>query len=194
MMKRIFSFYRASDYLLIASWAIVSGPVEVMAADTSGQWRPTYDLIMMWLNFGILVFLLIKFTKLPIANFFKRQKEEVERDLHEAEQKQQAAQTKIAETQKLLDESDVRLKKLTERIVKQGEHKKQELIANAMGESRTLLEEARKRIDNQIVLARNKFRSELIDAAIDVAMVKLPGQVTKDDDRNMIDQYINKVG
>ncbi len=165
-----------------------------MAADTSGQWRPTYDLIMMWLNFGILVFLLIKFTKIPIANFFKRQKEEVERDLHEAEQKQQAAQTKIAETQKLLDESDVRLKKLTERIVKQGEHKKQELIANAMGESCTLLEEARKRIDNQIVLARNKFRSELIDAAIDVAMVKLPDQVTKDDDRNMIDQYINKVG
>jgi len=51
-----------------------------------------------------------------------------------------------------------------------------------------------RRVDNQIVMARNKFRTELIDAAIDAAMVKLPGQVTEDDDRKMIDQYINKVG
>ena len=194
MMKRIFSFYGASSCLLIASLAILCGPVQVLAADTSGEWRPTYDLIMMWFNFGILVFLLIKLTKAPIVKFFKGQKEEVERDLHEAEQKQQAAQAKVAKTQKLLDESDARLKKLKERILKQGEHKKQEFIANAMEESRTLLEEARKRVDNQIVIARNKFRSELIDAAIDVAMVKLPGQFTEEDDRKMIDQYIHKVG
>ncbi len=56
------------------------------------------------------------------------------------------------------------------------------------------MEEARKRVDNQIVLARNKFRAELIDAAIDVAMVKLPGQVTEDDGRKMIDQYIHTAG
>ena len=194
MVKRIFSFYGVSSCLLIASWAIFSGPAEVLAADTSGEWRPTYDLIMMWLNFGILVFLLIKFTKAPIVNFFKGQKEEVERDLHEAEQKQQAAQIKVDKTQKLLDENDGRLKKLKERILKQGEHKKQEIITNALEESRTLLKEARRRVDNQIVLARNKFRTELIDAAIDAAMVKLPGQVTEDDDRKMIDQYIHKVG
>ncbi|MDM8544166.1 ATP synthase F0 subunit B [Desulfococcaceae bacterium HSG7] len=180
--------------MLITSWIVFSGPAEVLAADTSGEWRPVYDLIMMWLNFGILVFLLIKFTKTPIVNFFKGQKEEVERDLHEAEQKQQAAQAKIAKTQKLLDESDTRLKTLKERILKQGEHKKQEIIANAVEESRILLEDARKRVDSQIVVARNKFRSELIDAAVDAAMVKLPGQVTKDDDRKMIEQYINKVG
>jgi F-type H+-transporting ATPase subunit b len=194
MMKRIFSFDGVSGCLLIAFGFILSGPAEVLAAGTSGEWRPVYDLIMMWLNFGILVFLLIKFTKTPIANFFKGQKEEVERDLHEAEQKQKDAQAKVAKTQKILDESDGRLKKLKERILKQGEHKKHEIIANAMEESRALLEEARKRVDSQIVLARNKFRSELIDAAIDAAMVKLPSQVTRDDDRKRIDQYIHKVG
>ena len=194
MIKRIFDFNWVRCCLLITSWIVFSGPAEVLAADTPGEWRPVYDLIMMWLNFGILVFLLIKFTKTPIVNFFKGQKEEVERDLHEAEQKQQAAQAKIAKTQKLLDESDTRLKKLKERILKQGEHKKHEIIANAVEESRSLLEAARKRVDSQIVIARNKFRSELIDAAIDAAMVKLPIQVTKDDDRKMIDQYINKVG
>ncbi len=194
MMKRIFGFYGMRGCLLIAFLAILSGPTTVLAADSSGEWRPTYDLIMMWLNFGILVFLLVKFTKAPIANFFKGQKEEVERDLHEAEEKYLVAQTKVAETQKLLDESDARLKEIKERILKQGEHKKQKIIASAMEESRSLLEEARRRVDNQIVLARSKFRSELIDAAINVAMVKLPGQVTKDDDRKMIDQYIQKVG
>jgi len=194
MMKRLFNFYGMSSCLLIASWVIFCGPAEVVAADTAGEWRPAYDLIMMWLNFGILVFLLIKFTKTPIVSFFKGQKEEVERDLHEAEQQQEVAQAKIAKTQKLVDESDVRLKKLKERILKQGEHKKKEIIANAMEESGVLLEEARKRVDSQIVLARNKFRSELIDAAIDVAMTELPGQITEDDDRKRTDQYIHKVG
>ena len=193
MMKRLFDVNMVSRCLLMVSWVILSVPTEVLAADTSGEWRPVYDLIMMWLNFGILVFLLIKFTKAPIANFFKGRKEEVERDLHEAEQKQQDAQAKVAKTQKLLDESDARFEKLKERILKQGEHKKQEIIANAIEESRTLLEEARRRVDNQIVLAKSKFRSELIDAAIDVAMVKLPDQVTKDDDHKMIGQYIHKI-
>ena len=194
MMKRIFEFYSVSIWLLIVSWVILGGPEAVLAADTSGEWRPTYDLIMMWLNFGILVFVLIKFTKKPIGNFFKGQKEDVGRDLRDAEQKQEVAQARIAKTQKLVDESDVRLKKLKERILKQGENRKKEIIANAMKESGTLLEEARRRVDNHIVQARHKFRSELIDATIDVAIANLPGQVTEEDDRKRIDQYIRKVG
>jgi len=193
MMKR-FDFNGLSVWLLFVFLAILSAPTAVLAAESSGEWRPTYDLIMMWLNFGILVFLLVKFTKTPIANFFKGQKEEVERDLHEAEEKHQVAQSKLAEAQKLLDESDERLRRLKERILKQGEYKKHEIINSAMEESRALLEETRKRVDNQIVLAKNKFKSELIDAAIAEAMTKLPSHITEDDDQIMIDQYIQKVG
>ncbi len=178
----------------IVLFAILSMPTLVLAADSPAEWRPTYDLIMMWVNFGILVFLLVKLTKTPIIKFFRGQKEELEEELHEAEEQHRVAQEKVAKTQKLLDESEVRLKQLRERILKQGEQKKQAIIDSAMQESRTLLDDARRRVDSQIIQARQKFKAELIDAAIEEAMAKIPSHLTEDDDRQMIDNYIQKVG
>lgn len=194
MIKQIVERSSLKKLAPIALFAILSMPTMALAADSSAEWRPTYDLIMMWVNFGILVFLLVKLTKTPIIKFFRGQKEELEEDLHEAEEQHRVAQEKVTETQKLLDESEARLKQLRERILKQGEQKKQVIIDGAMEESRALLDDARRRVDSQIVQARHKFKAELIDAAIEEAMAKIPSHLTEDDDRKMIENYIRKVG
>ena len=79
------------------------------AADGSNQWRPTYDLVMRWLNFGILVFLLIKFGKKPLLSLLHKRKEELQREINRAEEQRNKAETKIKEVHTLLDGSVVRL-------------------------------------------------------------------------------------
>ena len=55
-------------------------------AEESGNWRSTYDVVMLWLNFLILVFLLIKFAKDPIKNFLKGQQDELSKEIGGLEQ------------------------------------------------------------------------------------------------------------
>ena len=50
---------------------------DVLAAEKSSSWRPMYDLVLRWINFGIIVFVVIKYAKTPIVNFLRGQKDKL---------------------------------------------------------------------------------------------------------------------
>ncbi len=159
-----------------------------LAAEST--WRAMYDPIMMCLNFGILAFLLVKYGKTPILNFLQGKKEELAREIDRIEEEKEKILNKIKETNKEIDESDVYFAKMKERIVKEGEKKKQKIIQEAQEQSRIMLETTKRKIDNQIVQARNMFKSELVDAAIALAMEKLPKVITPKDNQKLVDYYL----
>ena len=53
-----------------------------------------------------------------------------------------------------------------------------------------MLEDAKRRIDSLILQAKNTFRAELIDAAIELSMERLPQQITEKDNEKFVDQYL----
>ena len=161
-----------------------------LAADGAESWRPLFDRIMRWLNFVILAFLLIKFSRVPIKTFFKTRKEEMVREIKELEDEKHKALQDIDENLKLLEDSGVRFETLKERIVSQGQKNKQKIIEDAKQESKVLLEGAKQRIDSQIREARNKLKTELIDSAIAIAMERLPAQINPEDNRKWVDKFL----
>jgi F-type H+-transporting ATPase subunit b len=146
---------------------------------------------MRWLNFVILAFLLIKFSRVPIKTFFKTRKEEMVREIKALEDEKQKALVEIDENLKLLEDSGVRFDTLKERIVAQGEKNKQQIIEDARQESKVLLESAKQKIDNQIMEARNKLKTELIDSAITIATQRLPAEMTAEDNQKWVDKFLS---
>lgn len=163
---------------------------EAFAAEKSSSWRPTYDLILRWINFGIIVFLLNKYAKAPLMNFLRGQKEKLLKEIKKLEDKKENVAANIKETQKVIDVSEVRFAELKERIVQQGERKKQEIVESAQQQSKMMLKNARRRIDGQFGQAKRAFRAELIDAAIELAMQRLPQEITDEDNDKFSDQYL----
>lgn len=161
------------------------------AAEESSGWRSTYDQILLWINFGIIVFVLNKYAKTPLLNFLKGQKDKLAKEIKKLEDKKEDVAEKVKETQKALDESEVRFKDLKERIVQQGERKKQDIIESAKSQSRTMLEDANRKIDSYILSSKNVFKAELIDAAIELAMERLPKEITDEDNEQLIAQYLS---
>jgi F-type H+-transporting ATPase subunit b len=53
-----------------------------------------------------------------------------------------------------------------------------------------MIEDAKRKIEYQILQARNTIRSQMLDAAIDLAMERLPREITDEDNEKFIDQYI----
>ena len=181
---------------LLFFFALVTGfpgVSEALAANVKGGWRPTYDLVMLWVNFGILVFLLVKLLRKPLKEFFRNRKEETEREIRRAEQEKKKALEKVQEAQKLLEESSVRFEKIKARIVRQGEVKKEQIIESAKVQSKAMIADSRKKIGHQIVTAKKKFKAEMIDEAMVLVMEKLPVEITKEDNQKYVDLLMDKI-
>ncbi len=168
----------------------LGGP-EAFAAEKTSNWRPTYDLIMRWVNFGIIVFVLNRYAKTPLKNFLRSKKEDLSREIEELEEKKEDANAKIQEIQKTIEESDVRFADLKKRIVQQGEREKLKIVESTQQQSRVMLEDAHRRIDASILQARNTIKDELIDVAIDLAMERLPQAITAVDNEKFVNAYLS---
>ena len=166
---------------------------EAFAAEKASSWRPIYDLILRWINFGIIVFLVVKYAKTPLMNFLRGQKEKLAREIKRLDNKKQGISANIEETLKTIDESEVRFAELKERIVRQGEKKKDAIIQTAQKQSKMMLEDAKRRIDTHFIQAKNKFRAEMVDRAIDLAMERLPKEITAEDNEKLTIEYLTLV-
>lgn len=154
---------------------------DALAAEKSSGWRPIYDLILRWINFFIIVFVVLKYAKAPIMNFLRDQKDKVAKEIAQLENEKQAVRAKIKETLRDVEESEVRFAELKDRIIQQGEKKKTEIIESAQNQSKLMLEDAKRRVEAHFRQAKNEFRAELIDRAMGVVMERLPQEITPED-------------
>jgi F-type H+-transporting ATPase subunit b len=154
---------------------------DALADEKSSNWRATYDLIFRWINFGIIVFVIVKYGKTPIMNFLRGQKDKLAQEINRLENEKEDARAKIKNTLKAVEESEVRFSELKERIIQQGEKKKAEIIESAQNHSKIMLEDAKRRIGFHFLQAKDEFRAEMIDRAMDMALERLPKEITSED-------------
>jgi F-type H+-transporting ATPase subunit b len=156
--------------------------------------RATWDYVMRWVNFAILAGLIIKYARTPLINFLKEKKAETARAIQRFEAQKLQAEEKIRDARIQLEASKQRLALIHERIVAEGKNRKETMIQEAKDESRLMLSAAHTRIDNQIQEAARTIKTELIDAAFDNAMDKLPRMITEDDHRRLLNQWMEEAG
>jgi F-type H+-transporting ATPase subunit b len=163
------------------------------AAEGSGFTRATWDEIWRWVNFIILFGVIIKFGRRPILNFLDKQKEDVAQSIKKLEDRKRDAQASLEESQRKLTASEERLATIKDRIISEGENRKAQLIADAQEESRILLETAQLRIEHQIREMHTQVKTELIDTATQIALTKLPGLLTSEDEDRLVGQWMDAV-
>jgi len=163
---------------------------DAFAAENSSNWRPMYDLILRYINFGIIVFLIIKYGKTPIMNFLRGQKEKLAKEIKRLEDEKEDVASQVKEMIKTIDESEERFEELKERIVQQGEKKKVEIIQTAQAQSESMIVNAKQRIESHFLQAKNDFRAELIDNAIDLALERFPKEMSPEDNENFTRDFL----
>ena len=189
-MKHIRQIVVYGGYLTSVITVLAVSCPDALAAETTQNWRPVFDLVMRWLNFVIIAFVLFKFGRKPIKDFLANRREEIDNQIKKFEQQKQAAEEKVQEATEMLNDSVARFERIKQRIVEDGEKRKQQIIEGARQESQMLLNVTRRRIRNQIVEARNVIRSEIIDSAIALAEKRLPDEITATDEQKLIEHYM----
>jgi F-type H+-transporting ATPase subunit b len=146
---------------------------------------------MRHVNFVILAALVIKFARRPIANFLKDKKEEVSREILRLEQSKRQVESETREIQIQLEAGQQRLALIKEKIIAEGQNRKEQLIAEAQEDARMLLERTRGKIESRIRDAHELLRGELVDMAADLAAAKLPAVVTPADNERQLRHWFD---
>jgi F-type H+-transporting ATPase subunit b len=162
------------------------------AGDGESTWRAAYDEVMLWLNFGILAFLLVKYGRGPLINFLKSEVQRTSEDIEQAEKSKRRMDEKVQEMTAAAQNRRERLQSLKERLIREGERKRREIIESARNDGRIMLEQTRLDIDHQINEARERLKAELIDRAVEAALGRLPGVITADDQKKLVETFIQE--
>lgn len=166
------------------------------AAEPAG-WRPVYDLVMRWVNFAILFGLLFYFGRRPFANLLRSEAERHQGRIRAMEERKAEVLERLAEIERMRTENEGRFEKITEQLVAMGERRREEIVDDARRESQLLMAEARRRIAHAVRAARARLRDDMVDRAVELALARLPREVTAADNDRFLDRFyqdIHKVG
>jgi F-type H+-transporting ATPase subunit b len=180
-------------YILIGGLAVCPFiPVLGWAAEGQASWRATYDLVMMWVNFGILAFLLAKYVRTPLVNLLKGEAEKAAAVLKTVQEGKERVDQEVQDTMRALVNARERLRDAQEKILREGTLQRQRIIDSARSESRLLIERTRQKIDAQIAEAHQRLRSDLIDRAIAVALERIPTEITTEEQFQLVDRFVRE--
>lgn len=181
---------RGGGILLVGLAGVPLSAALGWAAEGQAPWRATYDLVMMWVNFGILAFLLVKYVRAPLLNMLKGEAEKTAAGLTHAQTGKEQADRTIEETLRALETARERMRGIQEKILAEGVRERQRIIDSARHESDLLLERTHQKIEAQIAEARLSLKRDLVDRAVGLAMERLPAEITTEEQHRMVDRFV----
>ncbi len=176
---------------LLITLSLVLLPELAVAADPT--WRPTYDVAMRWINFVLLVGVIVKYGREPIRDFLQHRKEDVVAQIDELDGQKNRVLEEIREAKQQAESNRARFEKMKTRLIAQGEARKQQIVAQAQQQSALMLEETRRKMENRVLQAKAGLTVELVDMAIEQAMHRLPELMTDGDNQRMLDEYMQRI-
>jgi F-type H+-transporting ATPase subunit b len=158
-----------------------------LAAD--GGWRPTYDLVMRWVNFIILVAVIVRYARQPVKTFLQARSIEVRIEIEDLEKQKAKAVSAAAAIRQSLADSEARLAEIKTRLLADGERRKEALLEQAEVESAMMLKDAERKIEGLLHKAQATLRGEIVDNAIDLAMERLPREIAPEDHEQLMADF-----
>lgn len=162
---------------------------EVFAVEEAGKGRKIWDNIMLWVNFGILVAVFIKFGKKPFMDFLHGERNKIEESINTVDGQLQEARSLMEAEAVKLESMDEHLKSLLENILESGKNEKEKIISKAKVMAAKMVEDAKKESQYRRELAKNSFSEEMLDMAISISIEKLKKGLSSKDDEVIIEQF-----
>jgi len=186
-------------YLLILFFLSVAGCCllvfcpDALALEKVSQGRKLWDLIMRLLNFGVIVFFILRYGRKPLMNFLRRYSKTIKDEIEGLQGKRGEMISKMEEVNSRLSDVDARTQELKGRIIGLGKKEKEWIIHQAQQRADLMIEDAKLMAEQEIVKAKQTLQAETVDSAISLAEKTLRGKLTSEDNQMIINQFILQI-
>jgi len=152
------------------------------------------DFLYRCFNFALMVGLLAYFITRPIRKGLKARREEIETTLAEAQAAQEAAEAKHREYSEKLARATEEIAGIAASIRREGELERDKILAASRELAVKIEQEADNKAASVVAKARVELREEAARLAVELAEDLLKKQVSADDQKRLVDEYMQKVG
>jgi F-type H+-transporting ATPase subunit b len=152
------------------------------------------DFLYRCFNFALMVALLAFFIRKPVRNALKGRQEGIEKALADAVAAKEAAEAKYLEYSEKLAKATVEIEKLTDSIRHDGEVEREKILAAANEMAIKIEHEADNKASSVVAKARIELREEAANLAVELAEDMLKKQVSAEDQKRLVDEYMQKMG
>lgn len=153
---------------------------------------PFYKETTFWaavINFTLLLLVLRRLGKKPIADFLQDRRRGMERSMTEAAEMRAKAEALHKEYSERLAQLDKDLQKLRDDIARAAEDDKKQIVADAEENARRLRQETEGLIEQHAKALQAGVRREVVEAATHAAEQILRGSLTESDQQRLAEGY-----
>jgi F-type H+-transporting ATPase subunit b len=151
------------------------------------------ELIWQVIAFVLLVFLLVKMLKKPMAAFLTKRRQEIRSSLDQASQKEAEAMKLLGDCDKKIESLSQEIKVLHETIRQEGEEERKRIIARAQEEAERVRKQAQIIAEYEVKKARMALKKEMVDLSVELAEKLLKETIQPQDQERLVREYIGKM-
>jgi len=145
------------------------------------------------LNFLVLVALLYGLLWHPITQMLDDRTVSIRKDIEQASASREDAEKLRSRYEQAIENARTEATRMREEKIREGEARKDEIIAKARDESRRIAEDAKEQIETEVSNARKSLRQEIGGLSVEIARNILAREVDMDVHRKMIDEFLRNL-
>jgi F-type H+-transporting ATPase subunit b len=151
------------------------------------------DFLYRTIAFLLLVGILVKLLKKPLANFLNSRREEIRRMLDELQAKTVEAQKKSAELETRMAAVEQETKKIVDELIAEGEAERRKIIEAAHRQAEYIQQQARIAIQQEVQAARASLTDEVADLSVAAAENVLRQNIQSEDQERLVREFMTMV-
>jgi F-type H+-transporting ATPase subunit b len=145
------------------------------------------------LNFGLLVFIVVKFGRKPLRDALVKRKETIVRELEDAKRLREAAEKRLAEYEAKLGKIHEDLERVRRDFREQGELDKQRIVAEAKERRDRMKRDAEVLLSQEVKQMRQELVVEVVQKATKLATELLGKEMTLGDHDRFAEMFLNEL-
>lgn len=153
-----------------------------------------WTMIFAWINLLILYLILKKLLFKPVKNMIDSRQKEVDDMYSDAENAKASAAEMKAEYEKKLESANEESEEIIKRATRKAILREEEILKAADEEARRSLERAKEQAELEKKRVLNEVKDEVSDIAIGIASAVIERDVSADEHRELIDDFIRNMG
>jgi len=192
LRRRIAGNVMLGAFVGIASAVVLLGllPADAVAAEKISEGRKIWDLILRWVNFGILVFLFLRYGKTPLMNFLRGESNRVAKTLHEIEKDLNVSKMRLEEEAEKLEDIEGGLEDLRKNILEMGEKEKERILEDARSTADQMIVQAKSETEIKLEGAKRRLNDNLVDRALGLAEERLQASFSDQDNEQLLQGFV----
>jgi F-type H+-transporting ATPase subunit b len=152
------------------------------------------EWVFKFVNFGVLVAILVKFAAKPFKNAFVTRSRAVQEKIDESARLLREAETLRTEYERRLAALDEEIATFKKGVLADAEREKAKILAEASAMTARIHEQARLMYQQEMKDVQGRMKGEIVRLALARAETVLAEKMTKADHDKMVEEFMQKLG